>query len=132
MSKAKLKQYLRKVKKSLLLNNSRQQTKSIMNILKQNIEHYFEEHPNATFEDFENHFGSPETLLPDIFEMEFSNDPSGSLSSLSHKKLHFQLVMFGVILCVLFCVAFLLKEYADFKRNQTSSIRIEIITDELD
>ena len=132
MSKVKLKQYLRKVKKSLLLNNSRQQTKSIMNILKQNIEHYFEEHPNATFEDFENHFGSPETLLPDIFEMEFSNDPSGSLSSISHKKRNFQLITLGVLVCVLFCVAFLLKEYAEFKRNQVSSVRIEIISDELE
>ena len=124
--KKELKPYFKKIKRNLLLTYSRRHTKSILQILEQNSATYFEENPTATFQDFIKHFGEPENLSPDIFQISFSHDSKRSLDSIAFKKRCFQIIATGVLICILLVAGFYLKIFWDV--NHAEPIHRETIT----
>lgn len=94
--------------------------------MKQNVEIFFEENPTATFEDFQENFGSLDNLSPEMLEMAFSNSPGENLASISRRKRMFQLITLVSILAVLAWISYFAKSYIDFLDGTPVSVEYKI------
>lgn len=124
-----LKRYFKNLKKKLNLTYSSQEIDSIIRIMQQNAYSYFEEHPAATFEDFENYFGNVENLSPDIFELEFSQNPSSNMNSLFFQKKWSEILGISFLAVLFFIGGLYLKHYYD--AQNTIVTHEEIIIEEI-
>ncbi len=121
-----LKRYFKSIKKNLRLTYSSRKINSIMQIMQQNAYSYFEHNPNATFEDFEQHFGKAEDISPDIFEMEFSQNPPNSMDSLFFYKKWIKILGISLLAVIFMIGCLYLKYYYDAENTIITHEKITI------
>ena len=117
-----LKMYLKKVKANLQLTRSRKEVFCIMENLKQNAYTYFEENPNATFEDFKGYFGEPENISVDIFDGE-SNE---NIKKLFFKRRCFQLIAILALMLFILWGCLCIKSYISTQNINITDHQINI------